>query len=229
MPYPTPAYPLELSPADAFRRAAAHLTPHASRPAVPPPVVLGGVLRSDSPFLDVTPSQAALPPEDGMVFLPYEPVAPEPLGQTRIEVPLPDTPFDRAAVARARARARRAVEHVEATVMSDDGVAEHICDVTEWLAGATVRELDALARAGWSGDEALDVADTLADDDPEVADVLRHARRTDAGVSVEIDGGAVMEWLARHRPAVAAALADTTDAADDDAVEHETDEASDEG
>ena len=48
----------------------------------------------------------------------------------------------------------------------------------------------------------------LAEDDPEVEDVLRHARRADAGVAVEIDRPAAMAWLARHRPEVAAVLED---------------------
>ena len=139
------------------------------------------------------------------------PVAPEPTDQTLVEPPAPDAPFDRAAVERASARAARAVEHVEATVMSDDGVAEHVCDVTGWLAGATAREIETLVRAGWAGDEAEEVAAALADDDPEVADVLRHARRADAGVVVEIDGRAAMAWLARHRPAIADALEETPD------------------
>jgi len=203
VPSLTPVYPFDPALIDAARP-----TPHAPIPAVDGiPVVLGGVLRSDSPFLDATPLDA-LPATDGMYFVPLTPDAPEP-GDT--EPPAPDTPFDRAAVERACARAARPVEHVEATVWTDDGVAEHVCDVSGWLAGATVREIETLVRAGWAGDAAEEVAAAVADDDPEVADVLRHARRTDASVVVEIDGRAGMAWLARHRPGVADALDDTAD------------------
>lgn len=203
--FPTPAYPFDPALIDATRP-----TPHAPFPAVDgTPVVFGGVLRSDSPFLDALPMMM-----DGMFLISPMPVASEPV---EAEPPEPETPFDRAAVERACARAARPVEHVDATVWSDDGVAEHVCDVTAWLAGATARELEALVRAGWAGDEAEDVAAALADDDPEVADVLRHARRTDAGVVVEIDGRAAMAWLARHRPVVAGAL----DEAAEDALDEE--------
>lgn len=221
VPRLTPSYPLD--PA----------LIHASggpRPSDAPPLVFGGVLRGDSPFLDVAPAaplSAPLPasdsardeagddPDDGdgeaaddvaldaMVYMPLIAVAPEP---PEPEPAGPPQPFDREAVERARARAARPRERVEATVWTDDGVAEHVCDVSAWLAGATGRELEALASAGWTGDDAAEVAAALAEDDPEIADVLRHARRADAGVVVDIDGRAALAWLARHRPATAAAL-----------------------
>ncbi|GJG86459.1 hypothetical protein tb265_16400 [Gemmatimonadetes bacterium T265] len=217
MPFPTPAYPFDPALIEAGLHDAPRRTPHVPFPAVDgTPLVLGGVLRSDSPFLDATPLEA-LPPVDGILIVPLTPIVSEPLDAAELE---PPAPFDRAAVERARARAARPVERVEATVWSDDGVAEHVCDVTAWLAGATARELAALVRAAWTGDEAEEVAAALSDDDPEVADVLRHARRTDAGVVVEIDGTAAVAWLARHRPAVADAL--------DDAADHPTDDAADE-
>lgn len=212
MPRPTPALPFD----PALIYAAGAAPPPGAFGA--PPVVLGGVLRGDSPFLDAAPLAApddagdddaeldadeeAL--EDARLYMPLIAVAPEPAEPEA--PPGSPAPFDRDAVERARARAARPADRVEATVSTDDGVAEHVCDVSAWLAGATRREVEALAAAGWSGDEAREVAAALAEDDPEVADVLRHARRTDADVSAEIDGRAALAWLARHRPEVAAAL-----------------------
>lgn len=146
---------------------------------------------------------------DGMVYVqmidpPLRAGMPDTLEAAMRAAALPEAPFDRAAVERARARAARVVERVEATVMTDDGVAEHVCDVSAWLAGASVDELVALMRAGWAGAEAEDVAAELAEEDPEVADVLHHARRTDAELLVDIDGAAAMVWLTRHRPRIAA-------------------------
>ncbi len=204
MSFLTPAYPFDPALIEA------------ARPVLPPrgegsaredemPLVLGGVLRRDSPFLDAMPFDLI-----GAPPLPAE------FGEDVAEAELPPAPFDRAAVERASARAADRAARVEASVWSDDGLAEHVCDVSAWLAGATVREITALARAGWTGDEAAELAATLAEDDPEVDDVLRHARRADAELAVEVDGRAAMAWLARHRPAVAAAV---TDGASDDADE----------
>ena len=235
MPFLTPAYPfdpalIDASMRDAVRRDlptrdAGRPTPHLAFPAIDgTPLVLGGVLRSDSPFLDPTPYAST--PYDAELRDPrsFDEFARTeerlwPLGVEPVVVaaPMPEAPFDRAAVARAGARAARTVERVEATVMTDDGVAEHVCDIASWLAGATARELDALARAGWTGDVAAEVAADLVDDDPEVADVLRHARRVESEVIVEIDGAAAMAWLTRHRPSMAGALTDALldDGADD--------------
>jgi hypothetical protein len=51
----------------------------------------------------------------------------------------------------------------------------------------------------------------LAEDDPEVAEVVRQARRTESELVVEIDGAAAAAWLAAHRPAVADRLGLTPD------------------
>lgn len=233
MSYLTPAYPFDPALIDASLRDASlrdpRRTPHAPFPAVDgAPIVLGGVLRSGSPFLDLMPLDA-LPPAvpsgeamlmDGMLFVPVEPEElDEQPNEAPAEPPRPAEPFDRAAVERARARAAQRIERVEATITSDDGVADHVCDVTGWLASATVREIETLIHAGWAGDEAAEVAVALADEEPEVGEVLRHARRADTGVVVEIDGAAALAWLARHRPAVAEVLDDSPDEASDEVLD----------
>ena len=254
VPFLTPAYPfdpalIDASILDAARRDlpsrdAPRPTPHIAFPAIDgTPLVLGGVLRSDSPFLDAMPYEGMFgefgdpimrdatmrdggSPDgfarDEEILWPIapgsraEPTSPrETLAVATPELSVPPAPFDRAAVARASARAARAVERVEATVMTDDGVAEHVCDIASWLAGATLREIEALAGAEWTGDVAADVAADLVDDDPEVADVLRHASRAESAVIVEIDGGAAMAWLTRHRPSIAVAITDARDEIDE--------------
>ncbi|MDF1504125.1 hypothetical protein PYV61_14290, partial [Roseisolibacter sp. H3M3-2] len=115
-----------------------------------------------------------------------------------------------AALERLRAR-RHAPQHVEATVASDDGVVEHVADVASWLADATVREIRALAAEGWAGEEAIEVARTLAGDDPEIAEVVRHARRTEGELIVEIDARAAGAWLRANRPDVAEELEELLD------------------
>ena len=191
-------------------------------------MVLGGVLRSDSPFLDAFPLGEMPVEAIGLVSTAaLTPVAPtsldDPVSENlgnELEAQEAEAPFDREAVARACARAARPVQRAEATVMTDDGVAEHVCDVSAWLAGATVREVEALVRSGWSGAPAEEVAATLADDDPEVADVVRHARRAESDLIVEIDGAGALAWLARHRPEIAAAL-DSSEEADDEGADDE--------
>ncbi len=115
-----------------------------------------------------------------------------------------------AALERLRAR-RQAPARVDATVASDDGVVEHVADVTEWLASASAAELRALAAEGWAGEEAIEVARALAAEDPEVAEVVRHARRTEGELVVEIDGRAAGAWLRANRPTLADALDDLLD------------------
>jgi hypothetical protein len=115
-----------------------------------------------------------------------------------------------AALARLRAR-RRAPERVAATVASDDGVVEHVTDVTPWLAEASAAEVRALAGDGWTGEEATEVARALAGDDPEVAEVVRHARRSESELLVEIDGRAASAWLRANRPDLADTLDDLLD------------------
>jgi hypothetical protein len=121
-----------------------------------------------------------------------------------------------AALARLRAR-RSAVQHVEATISSDDGVVEHVADVVPWLADASTVELRALARDGWTGDEAIEMARAMADDDPEIAEVVRHVRRTEGELIVEIDGRAASAWLRANRPELAERLDDLLDDPDADA------------
>jgi hypothetical protein len=91
-------------------------------------------------------------------------------------------------------------------VASDDGVAEHVADAAAWLADASEQELRAVARGGWSGDCALEVALAVAEDDPEALDVVQVARRHEAELVVEIDARAAVAWLARHRPDAARRL-----------------------
>lgn len=123
----------------------------------------------------------------------------------------PETPIvDRAAIiARVRERESARADRVPATVASDDGELDHVWNAAVWLAEASLSELRALAGAGWTGDEAAELATTLAEDDPEIAEVVRYARRHDAELIVEIDGRTALGWLARHRPEVAAALTET--------------------
>lgn len=109
----------------------------------------------------------------------------------------------RAALERLRAR-RGPVERVPVVIASDDGVAEHVGDAAAWLAEASEQELRALARGGWTGDTAVELA--LAADDPEVDDVARQARRHESELVVEIDGDAAAAWLRRHRPETAERL-----------------------
>jgi hypothetical protein len=116
------------------------------------------------------------------------------------------TPDFGGALDRAHARAATPVERVSALIATDDGVAEHVADAAAWLADASEQELRALARDGWAGDAALDVAHALAADDPEAMDVVQQARRHEAELVVEIDGRAAAAWLARHRPDVARRL-----------------------
>ncbi len=111
------------------------------------------------------------------------------------------------ALDRLRARTSAANDRVSMLIATDDGVAEHVADAAGWLADASVQELRALARAGWAGDAAVDVALTLAEDDPEALDVVQVARRHEAELVVEIDGRAAAAWLAKHRPEVVGTLA----------------------
>ena len=110
------------------------------------------------------------------------------------------------ALDRLRARTSAAVQRVSVLIATDDGVAEHVADAVAWLADASEQELRALARAGWMGDAAADVALTLAEDDPEALDVVQLARRHEAELVVEIDGQAASAWLATHRPDAARRL-----------------------
>jgi hypothetical protein len=112
-----------------------------------------------------------------------------------------------AALARLRTRAT-VIDRVSASVASDDGVVEHVTDVVRWLTDATLVEVRALARDGWSGEEAIEVARALAEDDPEIQEVVRHVRRTDGELLVEIDGAAASAWLRAHRPDLARRLDD---------------------
>ncbi|GLC23615.1 hypothetical protein [Roseisolibacter agri] len=140
------------------------------------------------------------PDEDGaeerdartVVVTPPEPAEPEPV----------EAEVMAAALARLKARAH-AVERVDASVASDDGVVEHIADVVPWLSEATVAEVRALARDGWAGEEAIEVARVLSADDPEINEVVRHARRTESELVVEIDGRAASAWLRANRPDIA--------------------------
>jgi hypothetical protein len=112
-----------------------------------------------------------------------------------------------AALARLRTRAT-GIDRVSASVASDDGVVEHVTDVVRWLTDATLVEVRALARDGWSGEEAIEVARALAEDDPEIHEVVRHVRRTEGELLVEIDGAAASAWLRAHRPDLAHRLDD---------------------
>jgi hypothetical protein len=91
-------------------------------------------------------------------------------------------------------------------IATDDGVAEHVIDAAGWLADASEQELRDVARAGWTGDAAVEVALVLAEDDPEARQVVRVARRHETALVVEIDGAAAAEWLVRHRPDAARRL-----------------------
>ena len=119
----------------------------------------------------------------------------------------PAAPPDAMAAALARLRARRAADvatsRVPATVATDDGVVEHVADVASWLATATERELRLLAADAWGGSEGVELARALAGDDPEIAEVVRHARRSDSELVVEVDARAAAAWLRAHRPEVA--------------------------
>lgn len=116
----------------------------------------------------------------------------------------PAVPDPGAALARLRARTAP-VERVPVVIATDDGEAEHLGDAATWLAEASEQELRALARGGWTGDTAVELA--LASDDPEIDDVARQARRQDVELVVEIDGDAAAAWLRRHRPETAERLA----------------------
>ncbi len=111
------------------------------------------------------------------------------------------------ALDRLRARTSAAHERVSMLIASDDGEAEHVTDVAGWLAEASEQELRALARGGWSGDAAVEVAHALAEDDPEARDVVQAARRHEAELVVEIDARAAVAWLTAHRPDAARRLA----------------------
>lgn len=133
--------------------------------------------------------------------------APLPAAPSRPEPEPVEAEVMAAALARLRARAA-GVSHVEASIASDDGVVEHVADIIPWLAEASVVEVRALARDGWAGDEAIEVARALAAEDPEVAEVVRHARRTEGELVVEIDGRAASLWLRANRPELAERLDD---------------------
>jgi hypothetical protein len=132
-------------------------------------------------------------------------------GGTEAGAPAPDA----MQAALARLQARRAddvtASRVPATIASDDGVVEHVADVASWLATATERELRMLAADAWGGTEAVELAEALAADDPEVAEVVRHARRADCELVVEVDARAATAWLHQHRPDVADRLDDLLD------------------
>jgi hypothetical protein len=116
-----------------------------------------------------------------------------------------DTPAVPAAVVLERLRARQGgVGRVSVVVAADDGSAEYLGDAAPWLAEAGEQELRALARDGWTGDAAVELA--LAADDPEVIEVAREARRNQAELVVEIDGDEAEAWLRRHRAEVVEAL-----------------------
>jgi hypothetical protein len=121
--------------------------------------------------------------------------------------PAADEPVDHSlALGRLRARTTAAAERVSTVIATDDGVAEHVADAAPWLAEASEQELRALARAGWAGDAAAEVAVALVDDDPEAFEVVQLARRHEVELVVEIDGRAAAEWLRRHRPETAQRL-----------------------
>lgn len=153
-----------------------------------------------SPFLQTSLDGALLAPE-------RDDAAPA----VAAEPPPLDAEVSAAALARLSARARAAAERVSATVATDDGVLETVVDIVSWLSEASERELRALIADRWRGEEAAEVARVLAEDDPEVDEVVRQARRTDAELVVEIDGGAAAAWLAHHRPGLAERLGLTPD------------------
>lgn len=206
-----------------------------SPPAAGAPLVFGGVLRPGAAFLDAPGVEETQDAEDARDAVDddaddAEPGTPStedtflgaftvgsPLGGgTGAFLPLAEEEEDAAdeaapvasdpSAALERLRARTApAERVPVVVASDDGEAEHVGDAAAWLAEASEQELRALARGGWSGDTAVELA--LASDDPEIDDVARQARRHDAELVVEIDGDAAAAWLRRHRPETAERLA----------------------
>jgi hypothetical protein len=111
-----------------------------------------------------------------------------------------------AAVERVRVRAAKVVESVPATVTTDDGVLETVADVAPWFAEASEGEVRDLLRERWGGDAAVDLVRTLAPDDPELDEMVRQARRTDAELVVEVDARAAVAWLRHHRPELAERL-----------------------
>jgi hypothetical protein len=128
------------------------------------------------------------------------PFAPEP-------EPEPEPVIDRAGTLdRLRARTSAAADRVSMLLATDDGVAEHVADAAGWLADASEQELRAVARGGWTGDEAVEIALLLAEDDPEALEVVQLARRHETELVVEIDGRAAAAWLTRHRPETAERL-----------------------
>ncbi|MGZ8377413.1 MAG: hypothetical protein ACXW0Z_09235 [Gemmatirosa sp.] len=205
-------------------------------PAEPPAAVLaamGGLAapRVASPFLDdADPRAVGLPERDQPADEDVEDEAPADTDEdededasddeTAIAAPTATEPVEAeamtAALARLRAR-HTTVQHVEASIASDDGVVEHVADVVPWLAEASTVEIRALARDGWAGEEAIEVARAMADDDPEIAEVVRHARRTEGELVVEIDGRAASAWLRANRPDLARKLDDVLEDEPDDA------------
>lgn len=120
--------------------------------------------------------------------------------------PAPEPDVAAAALARVRARAAAVQQRVTATVATDDGVLDTVVDVVPWLSNASEGELRTLLADRWQGDAAVDMAHALAEDDPEVDEVVRQARRTETELVVEVDGRAAAAWLVQHRPEVAERL-----------------------
>jgi hypothetical protein len=114
--------------------------------------------------------------------------------------PVEASAASQAALERLRAR-RGPADRVSVVVASDDGEAEYLGDAAPWLEAASEQDLHALARAGWSGEAAVELA--LAAEDPEVEDIARQARRHEVELVVELDADEAMTWLRRHRPETA--------------------------
>ena len=149
---------------------------------------------ASSPFLAETLGGAPLPSERRVDAAPVAEPQPQ------------DAEVNAAALARLSARAAAAVERVTASVATDDGVLDTVVDIVPWLADASEQELRALVTDRWRGEEAAELARALAEEDPEVEEVVRQARRMEAELVVEIDATAAAAWLAQHRPALAERL-----------------------
>lgn len=93
---------------------------------------------------------------------------------------------------------------IPAECHSDDWQTTAAFDATRWFVQASPEDIVALARIGWGGDYEADyVAQHLATTEPDVANVLRHARNTtDCGFECHIDEDAALTWLQQRRPEV---------------------------
>jgi hypothetical protein len=100
---------------------------------------------------------------------------------------------------------------IPATIHSGDLAKYAEFDATHWFATASPERILKLARDGWHGAAAVEIARSPGVTNPAVTDLLAYAMflrhgGLECATACSVDAVAALEWLAYHRPEVLASL-----------------------